>query len=176
MIAGSVAARTAEAPPGGCTVLVSSMTAEERPHATAPASHWRDEKSGWSWKSLDMETPIRAEKMWPRRALRGWPRGERMALYSRIAEAPYASTISNRILKVKREVDLGMGTYKRSNQRRRMMALYTLHPIKHARYNRQPTKRAYTRPKRAQHITDILFLLFPISQEPRDIRREFVQW
>jgi hypothetical protein len=39
VMAGSVAARTADAPPGGCIVPVSSIAADARPHAIAPAIH-----------------------------------------------------------------------------------------------------------------------------------------
>lgn len=37
---------------------------------------------------MDIPTPINAEKVCPRMALRGCPRGDRIALYSKIAEAP----------------------------------------------------------------------------------------
>lgn len=42
VMAGSVAARTADAPPGGCTVLVKSIKADAQPQATAPAIHLID--------------------------------------------------------------------------------------------------------------------------------------
>lgn len=38
---------------------------------------------------METPTPMIAEKAWPSKALRGCPRGERTALYSRIADAPY---------------------------------------------------------------------------------------
>jgi hypothetical protein len=68
--------------------LVKSMTADAQPHATAPAIHFIESYSEWYWNNFDIPTPISAEMPWPSRALRGWPSGERIELYSRTAEAP----------------------------------------------------------------------------------------
>lgn len=90
VISGDVAASTAEAPPGGWTVPVRSMTAEAAPHETAPAIHFIFSKSERRRKSFVIPTPMMAEKAWPRRAFRGCPNGERIALYSKMAEAPFS--------------------------------------------------------------------------------------
>ena len=67
---------------------VRSMTADAIPQEIAPHSHLIFSKSDRSWNSLVMPTPMSAEKVCPKSALRGWPSGDRIELYSRIAEAP----------------------------------------------------------------------------------------
>jgi hypothetical protein len=66
-------------------------------------------------------------------------------------------------------------TYERSDQRRRLMPLYTRRIIEHSRYHRQPTKSTEQRPECPEYIANILSTLFPIAQEPRYGSRQFVQ-
>lgn len=115
-----------------------------------------------------MLTPITAEIAWPRIAFRGWPSGDRIALYSSTAEAPYHQSATS-FTRPPRT------TYKRRNQRRRMMRTYTRRIVKHSRHYCQPTKRAHQRPKRPKNIPNILLLLPPIPQKPRHGRRKSMQ-
>lgn len=55
------------------------------------------------------------------------------------------------------------------------MDLYGRRVIEHGRYHRQPTEGADQRPKRPQHVPNILMLCFSIPQIPRHRRRELVQ-
>ena len=86
---GSTAARRAVAPAGGYIDFVRVMTAEAAPTERAPASHRKEEKCGERCRSLVVDMPVRAARMWPRMVLRGCARGDSMVLYSRIAAAPY---------------------------------------------------------------------------------------
>lgn len=47
-------------------------------------------EGGMRAKSLVMETPIREAKSWPRRALRGWEKGDSMAERRRMDAAPWS--------------------------------------------------------------------------------------
>ena len=80
MVVGSTAARTAVAPPGGCTVLVMDMAKEATAHAVGPAIHRRLSMSDESSNSLAIATPVIAERPWPTIAARGWARGDCMVL------------------------------------------------------------------------------------------------
>lgn len=84
----STAARSAVAPAGGCIVLVRVMAADASPQANAPATHRRFSKFELSEKSLVTLIPMKAERICPRMVLRGWEKGDPMALYSKIAAAP----------------------------------------------------------------------------------------
>jgi len=72
------------------------MNADEMPTARAPARMVRsvglgaevEEEGGMSAKSFVMETPMREAKSWPRMALRGWEKGDSMALRRRMDAAP----------------------------------------------------------------------------------------
>jgi len=80
MISAFVVARTAVAPPGGCTVFVVAMMAEDTAQATAPATHWRSSQFELRWNNLWMMTPVKAEKVCPRMAFLGCASGVRMEL------------------------------------------------------------------------------------------------
>ena len=90
---GSMAARSAVAPAGGCIVLVSAMAADANPHVKAPASHRKSSKSEFSKKSLVTPTPMRAERKCPAMEFRGWARGDSIVLNSRIAAAPCVKSV-----------------------------------------------------------------------------------
>lgn len=87
-ISESTAASSAVAPAGGCIVFVRVIAAEASPQANAPATHRRFSKFGLSEKSLVTLIPMKAERKCPIIVLRGWEKGDPMALYSNIAAAP----------------------------------------------------------------------------------------
>ena len=93
-------------------VFVTVIRAEATPQAIAPAIHRILWKREFNMKSLVIPTPERAERKWPIMRLRGWARGDSMALYSRIATAPYIVYESALILGNPKD------TYKASNQGR----------------------------------------------------------
>ena len=84
----STAASSAVAPAGGCIVFVRVMAAEASPQANGPATHRRLSKFELSEKSLVTLIPMKAERKCPMTVLRGWEKGDPMALYSKIAAAP----------------------------------------------------------------------------------------
>jgi hypothetical protein len=73
-------------------------------------------------------------------------------------------------------LDLDLSTYKRRNQRRRMMPMYDTRVIEHCHDNCQSSERAYKRPERAEYVSYILMLLLSIAQPSRYRRGEFVEW
>lgn len=98
-------------------VFVITIALEATPQLTAPAIHRMLSKSDRSLKSFVMPTPRVADMTCPRMEFRGWPKDARIALYSRIADAPS--------LKLARpEKCHEMKAYKTCNQDRRVILLY----------------------------------------------------
>lgn len=67
-------------------------------------------------------------------------------------------------------------TYKRGDQGRWMMPLYTPGVIENSSHNSQPAERAHKRPECTEYTPDILTILFPVPEEPRYRSWKLVQW